>query len=371
MKLDTCQHIVYLTGMEAEDPSKMQRSGRERSGKARMASLTKKERSQLAKKAARSRWLKEETDPPKRSICGSTERPLVIGDIVIPCYVLEDETRIITLQGMKSALGMNPSGTSAKFGEFLAVIEPDSATANELATSLAAPIRFYPGDSKKVDFGYPSSLLVDVCESILEARHQGRLTPRFESLGMRAEVLVRGYARVGLDALIDEVTGFQYFRSRDALLDLLRKYISDHLLEWAKTFPDEFYIEMFRLKEWDYLNLRPGDPKPSVIGRYTRNIVYERMPVPVIEQLEALNPSIEPGVRRHKHHQFLTKDIGHPELRAHIDKVVMLMKLSDNWEDFRSKLRKVMPKKWEQFQFPDLLPDPPDAPPVYSDDGLD
>jgi hypothetical protein len=47
------------------------------------------------------------------------------------------------------------------------------------------------------------------------------------------------------------------------------------------------------------------------------------------------------------------------------------MQLSENWEDFRSKLRKVMPKKWEQFQFADLLPDPPDAPPSYSDDGLD
>lgn len=95
------------------------------------------------------------------------------------------------------------------------------------------------------------------------------------------------------------------------------------------------------------------------------------MPVPVIHQLEALNPATSTGTRKNRHHQFLTREIGHPELKAHIEKVMMLMKLSDNWEDFRSKLRKVMPKKWEQFQFQDLLPDPSDAPPIYSDDGLD
>ncbi len=308
---------------------------------------------------------------PKRALCGSSERPLVIGDIEIPCFVLEDETRIVTLDGVKSALALNPGGSSARFAEFIAMLEPNAATANELAVRLQSPIRFVLGDGRKIHFGYASSLLVDICESILEARQQGRLTPRFDPLAIRAEVLVRGFARVGIDALIDEATGFQLLRSRTALLDLLRKYISDRLLEWTKTFPDEFYTEMFRLKGWDFLQLQPGDHKPSVVGRYTRNIVYERMPVPVIEQLEALNPAGEAGARKHKHHQFLTREIGHPELKAHIEKVVMLMRLSDGWEDFRSKLRKVMPKRYEQLHIRDLLPDPPDAPPVYSEDGLD
>lgn len=337
-----------------------------------MAALSAEERKQLAKKGADIRWQREaKLPPPLRALCGSDERPLVISQIKIPCFVLEDEKRIITLQGMKDALGLSLGGPSARFAEFMGVIDPNSATANELAVKLESPLRFVTAESRRVQFGYEASLLADICESILEARQQSRLTPRFVPLGERAEILLRGFARVGIDALIDEATGFQYFRSRNALLDLLRKYISDQLLAWTKTFPDEFYIEMFRLKGWDFANLQPGDQKPSVVGRYTRNIVYERMPVPVIEQLETLNPTIAPGIRNHKHHQFLTREIGHPELKSHIEKVVMLMHLSDNWEDFRGKLRKVMPKKWEQFQFADLLPDPPDAPPIYSDDGLD
>ncbi|MBL8999988.1 MAG: P63C domain-containing protein [Phycisphaerae bacterium] len=314
----------------------------------------------------------EQENPAKKVLCGSFERPLVIGEIKIPCFVLEDESRIITLEGMKSALGIGAAaGPSARLAEFISAIQLNSAAAVAVAAKLRNPIRFRADGGTKVELAYQSSLLVDLCESILDARLQGQLTDRFLPLATRAELLVRGYARVGLDALIDEATGFQKFRSRTALIELLQKYISDRLLEWTKTFPDEFYTEMFRLKGWDFANLKAGDRKPSIVGRYTRNIVYERMAVPVIHQLEKLNPSGGTGTRKSKHHQFLTREIGHPELKSHIDKVTMLMQLSESWEDFRSKLRKVMPKRWEQFQFNDLLPDPPDAPPTYSDDGLD
>jgi hypothetical protein len=364
--------FCHNTGMSQESSENMPIDGRQRSGLARMAKLSSEERIALAKRGAEMRWANGGNKPLLHAMCGSEETPLRIGEVSIPCYVLEDEKRIITLNGMKSALGISIGGKSAKLGEFLATIEGNPASANELAVQLENPIRFTTADNRKVQYGYEASLLVDMCESVLEARLQQRLPQRFGEMAVRAELLIRGFARVGIDALIDEVTGFQKFRSRNALVELLQKYISRQLLEWTKTFPDEFYTEMFRLKGWDYVNLQPGDSKPSVVGRYTRNVVYERMPVPVIEQLENLNPVVTTkGDRRHKHHQFLTRDIGHPELKAHIDKVVMLMNLSDNWEDFRSKLRKVMPKKWEQWTFQDVLPDPPDAPPTYSDDGLD
>lgn len=338
-----------------------------------MAMMTPEERIALAKRGAAMRWANE--DGRKKvlhAICGSEETPLVIAGIIIPCYVLENETRLITMAGMKSALGLQIGGKGARLGEFLTAVASDQASADRLFEKLAAPIRFVTRGIRSTQFGFESSLLVDLCESLLEARQQNRLPSRFIEMSVRAELLVRGFARVGIDALIDEVTGYQNIRSRDALEKLIQKYITDKLLEWTKTFPDEFYTEMFRLKGWDYHNLQAGDNKPSVVGRYTRNIVYERMPVPVIEQLEALNPVITPkGDRRYKHFQFLTREIGHPELKAHIEKVVMLMNLSKTWDDFRSKLRQVMPKKWEQFQFRDLFPDPPDALPSYSDDGLD
>ena len=36
-------------------------------------------------------------------------RPLVIGDVEIPCYVLEDETRVLTQAGFLAAIGRSPT----------------------------------------------------------------------------------------------------------------------------------------------------------------------------------------------------------------------------------------------------------------------
>ena len=59
---------------------------------------------------------------------------------------------------------------------------------------------------------------------------------------------MRGFARVGIIALVDEATGYQEFRAREALEEILQKFISNELMKWVKTFPDEFYQQMFRLE---------------------------------------------------------------------------------------------------------------------------
>ena len=39
-------------------------------------------------------------------IAGTPDRPLIIEDIEITCYVLEDETRVLSQSGMFSSLGL-------------------------------------------------------------------------------------------------------------------------------------------------------------------------------------------------------------------------------------------------------------------------
>ena len=170
--------------------------------------------------------------------------------------------------------------------------------------------------------GYEATLLADICDYVLDARSDGRLNEaRQGHIAAQCELLVRGFARTGIIALVDEATGYQYLRPRRALVEILEKYISERLVGWAKRFPDEFYTEMFRLKGWNYLALKPGANKPSVVGRYTRDIVYQRLAPGVVEELERLNPTVAPGRRKVKHHQYLTEDIGHAELREHLAKV--------------------------------------------------
>jgi hypothetical protein len=148
-------------------------------------------------------------------------------------------------------------------------------------------------------------------------------------------------ARVGIVALVDEATGYQIVRKRDALAKILEAYISKELLPWAQRFPLEFYEEIYRLHKWE--DLDPASrSKPGYVGKLTNALVYERLPTGVLEQLRSQNPvDLETGKRKFKHHQFLTDQIGNPHLEKHLAKVIGLMQASDTWNDFKRMFRRV------------------------------
>jgi len=49
---------------------------------------------------------------------------------------------------------------------------------------------------------------------------------------------VRGFARVGIIALVDEATGYQEVRNKLALQAILDAFLRKELAAWAKRFPD-------------------------------------------------------------------------------------------------------------------------------------
>ena len=49
---------------------------------------------------------------PLKIIAGAPDRPLIIGNIEIPCYVLEGEKRVLAQRGMVAGLGMARGGSS-------------------------------------------------------------------------------------------------------------------------------------------------------------------------------------------------------------------------------------------------------------------
>lgn len=322
----------------AQELSKL---GAAKGGKARAKSLSPEKRSEIARKAAAARYRIENEDDMPRAICGG-EEPLRIGDVEIPCYVLDDERRVITSTGMLVALDMRVGGGLTRLAGFAARIADNPSMANDLSSRLDSPIEFVLPKGG-IGKGYEATLLADMCDAILEARKQDRLTPRYRHIANAAEVLVRGFAIVGIIALVDEATGYEAVRKRLALAEILDKYLSDKLNPWTKTFPDEYYIHMFRLLGWDYENLKPGDIKPLEVGKHTREIVYRRLTPGIVLELEQHNPYVVPGRRLHKHHQWLTKEIGHAALRAHLATVIAAMKLSKDWVDFQRNLEKVCP----------------------------
>ncbi|WP_234450864.1 P63C domain-containing protein [Paracoccus sp. MC1862] len=208
------------------------------------------------------------------------------------------------------------------------------------------PISYISGDSEVI--GYQAEALPEICNIWLQARQDGVLNEQQADRAQAAEIVMRGLANLGVIALIDEATGYQDTRDRDALQAILDKYLQKEFAAWAKRFPDAFYREIFRLRGWSWNAMSVA--RPGVVGRYTNDIVYERLAPGILEELQRLNPTHEEGGRARKHHQFLTDDIGHPALAQHLHAVIGLMRASATWEQFKSLLDRAFPKKGTQLQ---------------------
>lgn len=314
-------------------------------GQARAKALSPMARSAIASAGAQARWAK--ADPSReqlpKAVCGSKEKPLVIGDISIPAYVLEDERRVLTVSGMSEGLSMAKGGSEVpglnRFELFIARDRLRPFISEELADRISSPIVFVTPTGAKA-YGYEADVLVELCEAVLKMREAGKLQKQQERIAQRCEILVRGLARVGIIALVDEATGYQEIRTRNALSKILEAYISKELLPWAQRFPLQFYEEIYRLHGW---TLNPASrAKPAYVGRLTNALVYERLPEGVLAELRSQNPvDPETGRRRFKHHQFLTENIGNPHLEKHLAKVIGLMQASDTWGEFKRMFRKV------------------------------
>lgn len=315
-------------------------TGRAKGGIARAAKMSDTERAESAKRAAEARW---SAPAPKKAISGSPDQPLVLGDAKIECYVLEDGTRVITQGAMLTALGRSrrvnkKPGDDASLPPILRAQAIRPFITEELIDD-AQPIRFLTTSGTRAN-GYRADVLPRVCEVWLDARDNDALHDRQKPIAAAAELLVRGLAQVGIIALIDEATGYQDMRARDALARILEAYVARELQPWVKTFDVEFYKQMFRLKGL------PFDPssmkRPPYFGHLTNNVVYKRIAPGVFDEIKAQR-AVDEKKRKGKMHQQLTPAVGHPKLREHIASVTAVMKLSDDWDDFLTKIDRVHP----------------------------
>ena len=242
--------------------------------------------------------------------------------------------------------GLVKTDTGAQLPRFAASKAINPFISNKLMAGLTSPIFFKIGGIDA--YGFPATILVDICEAVLLARDAGSLNTQQKSLAERCDILIRGLASVGIIALVDEATGYQAIRDRQALEKILDKYLRPYQARWAKRFPDEFYEEMFRLKGWEWQGMKIN--RPQVVGHYTNDIVYERLTDGLLKQLQLRNPTTPSGERVHKHHQWLTDDFGIQELREHMVAVIAIMKTVKHhnptraWDEFKRRLQRWRPR---------------------------
>jgi hypothetical protein len=310
-------------------------------GHARRDALTPAERSEIASQAAAARW-----NLPK----ATHEGDLKIGDHVIHCAVLEDGRRVLTQSDFMRALGRarQAKGRDYYDGD---VNLPAFLTAKNLKPFIPADlyvtssqIEFKPLKGAKA-FGYSAELLPAVCEVFLAARDAGPGVLAHTQLHVlkQADILMRGLARVGITALVDEATGYQEVRDRVALQKILDRYLTDEWAKWSRLFEPEFYQHLFRLKGVS-LQVTPDGRKPQYVGKWTNEIVYSRLAPGIREHLRKVNPRNASGGKARKDHQHFTRDYGHPALKELLSNEIFLMKTCSNYEEFKRKLDMVAPK---------------------------
>lgn len=316
-------------------------------GNARAASLTKERRSEIARNAANAKW--DETIP-RATHAGV----LNIGGSELSCYVLSDGTRIFSTRAIMKSLkrswrGRKYGGTDLPV--FLEAKNLKAFISNDL-TLVLTPIVFRTDTGIRSE-GFRAEILPTVCDIYLKARSEGNvLTAPQLVVAQQCEILMRGFARVGIVALVDEATGYQYERPRRDLEDQLKKFISESLRKWVRTFPADYFKHLCRLRG---VELRADMKLPQYFGKLTNNLVYRRLAPGLVKKLKEKRNEL--GTSSNKLHSWLSADVGFPEVLVHLGTVVGLMKIHTDYAKFEAQLNEVAPIYPEH---PGLFDDPKD-----------
>lgn len=288
----------------------------------------------------------------KNTLKATHEGILKIDNMELNVAVLNDDTRIITQAAVFKALNRPKRGTERVIGI------PTFMDAKNLQPFISSDLENvinkieYFDLNNKIQYGFNAIILPLVSDLYLKAREAGviKQPAQFET-AQKAEILVRSLAKIGITALVDEATGYQYDREKDELQKILKAYISEELLPWQKTFPDIFYKELFRLNGWDF-TVNGIKKRPGVIGTWTKKLIYERLPKGVLEELEKSTPTSASGNKTARLHQSLTPDIGNPSLMALIYTTIGLLQATDNMKNVWYQIKKIKSREDGQLELP-------------------
>jgi len=325
-------------------------------GKARAAALTPAERQEIGRRAVNARWAKDRkiTENPADKTQGPVlpysmfRGSLEIGQITVECHVLNDLRRVLTQKEVVRLLSASTSPPGAGSGRLTPYLDSNPLIDKDLV--LEAVVKFRVPGSPKEAHGFEGTLLIDLCSRYLEADEQGQLKAYHRGIVRQANAVVRACAKVGIVALIDEATGYQKIRARNALQLKLQAFIVDEIGEWAKVFPDEFWIELARLEGIKY---SPRN-RPIRWGRYVMMFVYDAVDKDVGRELRKKNP--DPHFMKN-HHQWL-KAHGREKVNNQLQRVIGIMQTCASMDEFRHKFAYIFKVDPTQFIWEDWLRPP-------------
>ena len=317
--------------------------------KARAKSLTAIERSRIASDAATRRWAIAK--PVGVSNVGNFSEHFGVD---VDCYVLKDaaKTAVISQRGMGQAIGLSQRGD--RLTSFVNSKTMADYIGRELRQKLDNPIIFQWNKAAAVNAisakanGYEASVLIDLCNAIMEASNDGKLKePRYKKMVQQAQIINGAAAKSGIRQLVYALAG--YSPTTDEVIDAFKAYVLEEARKYEPEFPNELYVQWHRLYEIPVpMRGRPWHFKHLTV----RHIYYPlaKSSGNVLKLLRAQKSN--DGDRQKKLFQFLN-EIGVRALRMHLGRVLEMAESSKDATAYEAKINE---RFGDQMEL-DLIPD--------------
>lgn len=309
-------------------------TGRAKGGKKRAEILSPEERRGIALKAAAARW---GVKPLQVTHTGNFKDHFGID---VDCYVLDDiaKTAVISQRGMAQAIGFSKRGD--RLTVFAGSKTMDGYLGRDLREKLANPMIFKYNAAAAENtigdraHGYDATILIDLCNAIIAARKDGKLSgQRYDRMVAQAHTVVSASAKGGIKGLVYALAG--YNPTAQEVIDAFKAYVQEEAKKYEREFPNELYLQWHRLYDIPI----PERGKPWHFKNLTVKHIYYPLAKSngkLYELLKALKA--KEGDRQKKLFQFLN-DIGARALRMQLGRVLEMSESSaDRWV-YEAKIR--------------------------------
>ena len=299
-------------------------------GIARAKALTPEKKKEIAAKAAAARWGGKQL---KATHKGDFKEEF---GIEVECYVLNDEkkTAVISQVGMGASLGLSPRGNA--FPRFLSSNAMADYVSAQLREKIEKPIKFQwssPSAQGPVEvFGYDVTILIDVCQAIIEAENAKALNHQQKHVATQARIILGASAKSGIQNLVYKLAG--YDSSKEEVIAAFKAFVQEEAKKYEKEFPTELYAEWQRL----YRITPPRKGKNWKEMHLTIDHIYFPLAKSNGKLLELLRSARNAaGDRNNRLFSFLN-EIGARALRMQLGRVLEMAESSPNKETYEEKI---------------------------------
>jgi hypothetical protein len=255
---------------------------------------------------------------------------LDLGIASVDCYVLDTGERVISYRATVKAIADVEGGQLLEYIDRVAIRQYITKE-----SILSDSTDFFLQGTQLKAKGIKAEAFLDICKAYVSALASGGLTTeRQKEIAIRCSLLLSSCSYIGIIALIDEATGYQYEREDNALQIKIKAYIAEELRDWEKTFPDELWEEFGRLTNWK----GPLHSRPKWWGKLVVELIYDALDPEVSQYLKDNKPSPKKG---QNYHQWLTADVGLKHLIPHINQVIGIAKSCKSMKELQGKVRHI------------------------------